>query len=222
MGFTSSCCGLSMRPMSTRSVHVCPCGNEFSDAYVQMTQHLHANTSTHTSPQVQTYSSPASPSVVTCEVVTCGCGCVYYIMPDSTVQCNCGTQHVNGEFGLVSVVPYGSVEPVKKEKVDDAEERLRAKLIPKFNHEDRCNTLVLSAGLQNAPKLPWFGDGTDDRTMQSKRQLKRWTATNLVSWPVCRHARVPLELEYHEEPLRDDPYGGSYCRMRFYCKECGR
>lgn len=171
-----------------------------------------ANTSSHTSPQVQTYSSPASPSVVTCR-----CGCVYYIMPDSTVQCNCGTQHVNGEFGLVSVVPYGSVEPVKKEKVDDAEERLRAKVIPKFNGESACTPPRMPDGM---PVLPYFANAPE-RNAESFRQLKRWVSTNLRSWPVCRFERTPLEMRIEGRAMKDDPYGGEKAVVVFYCANCG-
>lgn len=138
------------------------------------------------------------------------------------------SQTIQTPFGSVTVrglratsAPISANIPVLKKTVDPAEQKLLDKLIPKFNGESKCTVKEHNKLLGGAPLLPWFGDGTDEVTLRSKKAIKRWTATNLASWPICRFERTPLELVFDRSYIGGDVYGGEFCDPSFYCKHCG-
>lgn len=161
-----------------------------------------ANTSTHTSPQTVSIGGfswpvPKPPTVPQGNGVLCS----RHGWSDNANTCPaCDT-----------------IRAVKPKEKDDAEERLRAKVIPKFNHEDRCQPPPMPDGM---PVLPYF-ENAPERNEQSFRPLKRWVSTNLRCWPVCRFERTPLEMRIEGRAMKDDPYGGEKAVVVFYCANCG-
>jgi hypothetical protein len=104
-----------------------------------------------------------------------------------------------------------------KQNLDEKEEALRAKILPKFNGEARCQP---PKPPQNYPIEPYFHDNPE-RNAQSERVLRRFLTTNMREWPVCRWSRQPMELRIEGKTMRDDPYGGEKAEPRFYCPDCG-
>jgi hypothetical protein len=112
--------------------------------------------------------------------------------------------------------PSVTIPPVKQ-NLDEKEEALRAKILPKFNGEARCQP---PKPPQNYPIEPYFHDNPE-RNAQSERVLRRFLTTNMREWPVCRWSRQPMELRIEGKTMRDDPYGGEKAEPRFYCPDCG-
>lgn len=126
-------------------------------------------------------------------------------------RCQCGNEYSDAYLGNL----YGvQSAPVPKQNIDTKEEALRAKIIPAFRGEDRCNHTAANFKLLDAPHEPWFGED-NKRSLQSKRTIKRWISTNLREFPICRHSGLPCDLEFQ---ARDEIGGdGQYLRVKFVC-----
>jgi hypothetical protein len=133
------------------------------------------------------------------------------------LQCTCGAEVPTiTPFGVTWTAAPDTIPPVKQ-NLDQKEEALRAKILPKFNGEARCQP---PKPPQNYPIEPYFHDNPE-RNAQSERVLRRFLTTNMREWPVCRWSRQPMELRIEGKTMRDDPYGGEKAEPRFYCPDCG-
>lgn len=102
----------------------------------------------------------------------------------------------------------------------DREAELRAKVLPKFRGEEKCDHSAANAKLLGAPKGPWMGVTGNGRAVTEKSMLaiKQWAARNFTAFPTCRHSNRNAGLLF--EARRHEGGDGEYTIARFEC-ECG-